>query len=143
MPKVVDLKAYVDWHTTECEKPFIDTIDTMIEILSPKDKIEGPVQGVLRQRVVTLLNINYAAGGLSGEAGEVAEKIKKVLRDNEGVFNDEIRLAIIKELGDVVWYVQELADLLGFDLFDVLGANMTKLDNRALSNTIHGNGDER
>lgn len=54
-------------------------------------------------------NMVYPTLGLSGEAGEVAEKVKKVIRDKGGEFDDDTRLAICKELGDVLWYVAQIA----------------------------------
>ena len=62
----------------------------------------------------------YPTLGLTGEAGEVADKVKKVIRDREGVFDADTREAIKLELGDVLWYVAQLASELGYDLDEVL-----------------------
>lgn len=78
----------------------------------------------------------YPALGLCGEAGEVADKVKKVLRDEAGVFSDERRQAIALELGDVLWYVSQLADELGFSLETVAQANLDKLASRAQRQVI-------
>ena len=85
----------------------------------------------------------YPALGLCGEAGEVADKVKKVLRDEAGVFSDERRQAIALELGDVLWYVSQLADELGFSLENVAQANLDKLASRAQRQVIGGSGDQR
>ena len=85
----------------------------------------------------------YPALGLCGEAGEVADKVKKVLRDEAGVFSDERRQAIALELGDVLWYVSQLADELGFSLETVAQANLDKLASRAQRQVIGGSGDQR
>ena len=77
--------------------------------------------------------------GLVGEAGEVAEKIKKLLRDNTKVSSDDI----IKELGDVVFYVTSLANYFNSDLTEVLQTNMDKLNSRARRGVIKGSGDNR
>ena len=60
--------------------------------------------------------IIYPALGLAGETGEVAEKIKKTIRDNKGVFDDTRKTEIAKELGDVMWYAANLAADLGISL---------------------------
>lgn len=88
-------------------------------------------------------NILYPTLGLCGEAGEVADKVKKVLRDQEGNFTPEVRDALKLELGDVLWYVAQLASELGFELNEVAEANLNKLASRAARNVIGGSGDHR
>jgi NTP pyrophosphatase (non-canonical NTP hydrolase) len=88
-------------------------------------------------------NILYPTLGLCGEAGEVADKVKKVLRDHGGNFSDGHREAIALELGDVLWYVSQLADELGFSLEQIAMANLEKLASRAARNVIAGSGDQR
>ena len=87
--------------------------------------------------------IIYPALKLNGEAGEVAEKVGKVLRDNEGVFTDEIKLEIAKEIGDVLWYCAALAKDLGFDLNTIAEMNIAKLLDRQKRGVIQGSGDNR
>lgn len=91
----------------------------------------------------SLLAITYCTLGLNGEAGEVAEKLKKIIRDKDGVFSDEDRAAIKKELGDVQWYLSALAGELGFGLEDVAEGNIEKLYDRAARDVLHGSGDDR
>ena len=81
--------------------------------------------------------------GLVGEAGEVADKLKKVYRDHSGIFTPEIILALVKELGDNLWYIATLADDLGWELEDVAKLNIDKLAIRAQNKTIQGSGDNR
>ena len=83
------------------------------------------------------------AMGLAGESGEVIEKMKKPLRDRKGVFSDEEKVVIKKELGDVMWYLSELARALGFTLEDVAQTNIAKLADRAKRGVIQGEGDNR
>ena len=64
-------------------------------------------------------NFIYPTLGLAGEAGEVAEKVKKILRDKNGVVDEETRQTIEKELGDVLWYVSQIATEFGLKLEDV------------------------
>ena len=81
--------------------------------------------------------------GLTGEAGELADKIKKAYRDDNGVFNQEKRDAIAKELGDVLWYVTRLGATLGFSLEEIAQRNIEKLADRAKRSVINGSGDNR
>ena len=88
-------------------------------------------------------NFIYPTLGLVGESGEVAEKIKKVLRDNNGNFDYESKTAIKKELGDVLWYLANLCNELDFTLNEVAEENLDKLNNRLLRGKISGSGDDR
>jgi NTP pyrophosphatase (non-canonical NTP hydrolase) len=85
----------------------------------------------------------YPTLGLCGEAGEVADKVKKVLRDRQGVFDAQVREDLGLELGDVLWYVAQLATELGLDLEQIAAANLSKLADRAARNVISGSGDRR
>jgi NTP pyrophosphatase (non-canonical NTP hydrolase) len=87
--------------------------------------------------------IVYLALGLGGEAGEVQEKVKKVLRDKNGVFSPEDIAALGKEIGDVLWYAARLSDVLGLHFDDVAQGNLDKLGARRLANLLHGSGDDR
>ena len=88
-------------------------------------------------------NFIYPTLGLVGESGEVAEKIKKILRDKNGNFDHKSKLAIKKELGDVLWYLSNLCDELKFSLDDVAESNLEKLNLRLTRGTISGSGDDR
>jgi NTP pyrophosphatase (non-canonical NTP hydrolase) len=77
--------------------------------------------------------------GLVGEAGEVAEKIKKLIRDSSRFQNEEI----MKELGDVVFYATALANIYGRGLQEVLELNIAKLDDRQKRGKLKGSGDNR
>ena len=88
-------------------------------------------------------NFIYPTLGLVGESGEVAEKVKKVLRDNKGIFDDKSKEAINKELGDVLWYIANLCYEFNFTLDEVASVNLEKLKNRASKGNIAGSGDDR
>ena len=85
----------------------------------------------------------YPTLGLVGEAGEVAEKVKKVIRDKKGVFDDESKKGLKKELGDVLWYVSNLCTEFNFSLDDIALQNLEKLKLRAAKGKISGSGDDR
>ena len=88
-------------------------------------------------------NAIYPTLGLVGEAGEVADKVKKILRDKKGVFDKNSKDAIKFELGDVLWYISQLSSELGYELEEVANANLEKLNSRKNRGTIHGSGDDR
>jgi len=88
-------------------------------------------------------NFIYPTLGLVGESGEIAEKIKKVIRDDGGVIDEEKKTEIGKELGDVLWYISQLATELGVDLDDVAQGNIDKLYSRLDRGVIGGSGDNR
>jgi len=80
----------------------------------------------------------YLALGLNGEAGEVAEKVKKLFRD--GTFDTEL---FIKELGDVIYYWARLCEAVNVDASEVILENQWKLNSRLERGKIQGSGDER
>ena len=82
--------------------------------------------------------LTYVALGLNGEAGEFAEKIKKLIRD--GVF---VREDAAKELGDVLWYLSRAAEAIGYSLSDIAQMNIDKLSSRKERNVLAGSGDNR
>lgn len=87
--------------------------------------------------------IFYPTLGLSGEAGEVAEKVKKVLRDDNGVVTKEKKEELKKELGDVLWYVSQIATDLKLSLDDIAKTNLEKLSSRLKRGKLKGSGDNR
>lgn len=102
--------------------------------------------GILRsERNGALFDIGliYAALGLVNEAGEFAGKIKKDMRDKLGALDEDTRVAMIAELGDVLWYVAAVATELGYTLEDIAKRNIIKLADRAERNVIKGDGDDR
>jgi NTP pyrophosphatase (non-canonical NTP hydrolase) len=88
-------------------------------------------------------NLTYPALGLCGEAGECAEKVKKVIRDDAGALTDERRAALAAELGDVLWYAAQLATEAGLDLDAIAEDNLAKLLSRKERGVLQGSGDLR
>lgn len=87
--------------------------------------------------------IIYPTLGLTGEAGEVSEKVKKVLRDNNSIFTEDRKLEIAEELGDVLWYIATLSHDIGYKLEEIGQLNRAKLTSRKQRGVLHGNGDNR
>lgn len=87
--------------------------------------------------------ISYLALALCGEAGEVADKVKKVLRDKDGRFFQPDIQAIAAELGDVLWYAANLAHVLGYKLSEIVQLNIDKINSRLERGMLHGEGDNR
>ena len=109
----------------------------------------------------TEMKLLYPTLGLSGEVGEVSEKVKKLIRDKEHLYTiikynelrnltpenvDDLLLFITgikKELGDVLWYISAIASDLGLSLDDIANTNVEKLKSRKERNVIQGSGDNR
>ena len=93
------------------------------------------------------IGIAYCAMGITGEAGEVADKCKKLYRDddllNVGRITNDQRTSIAKELGDVLWYITAMANELEISLSGIMQMNYDKLMQRRETNTLHGSGDNR
>ncbi|MBT6401437.1 nucleoside triphosphate pyrophosphohydrolase family protein [candidate division WWE3 bacterium] len=88
-------------------------------------------------------NLVYPVLGLVGEAGEVAEKVKKLIRDDDGVLSDERKELLKKELGDVLWYVAATADEMGLTMSEVAEHTIEKLKSRKERGVLKGDGDTR
>lgn len=88
-------------------------------------------------------NLYYPALGLAGEAGEVCEKIKKLMRDKGGILSEEDALELSKELGDVLWYVSALACEINTSLSTIAKENLQKLQDRQERGKLKGSGDNR
>ena len=87
--------------------------------------------------------VYYCALGLIGEAGEIANKVKKVIRDSNSHISIERKKHIADEIGDVMWYVARLSDELGLSLEAIVNANITKLLDRKERGVLKGSGDSR
>lgn len=85
----------------------------------------------------------YPALGINGEAGEVADKVKKIIRDKDAVLDTEDKKAIALEVGDVLWYCATMANDLGFTLQEIAEMNRDKLRSRQLRGKLGGSGDNR
>lgn len=80
----------------------------------------------------------YTALGLTGEAGEVANQVKKIIRDDDGTITVDRRDKLIDELGDVLWYVSAMCYELSIHMSSVAEYNVEKLQKRAEADTLHG-----
>ena len=87
--------------------------------------------------------IIYPTLGLTGEAGEVANKVKKIIRDGSNSKDEKLVSEIKSEIGDCLWYIAILANDFDIKLSDIASTNLEKLANRKKNNTIHGSGDTR
>ena len=88
-------------------------------------------------------NLVYFTMGVAGEAGEVVDKIKKVIRDADGVLSDEDKKEVAKEMGDVLWYLSQLSGYMGYDFADIAQINLDKLKDRQKRGALAGSGDNR
>ena len=87
--------------------------------------------------------LSYVTLGLTGEAGEVANKVKKIIRDCDGITTTTHRVSLAAELGDILWYLTRLADEIGYSLEEIAAANLEKLSNRKERGVLQGSGDNR
>lgn len=87
--------------------------------------------------------IMYCCLGLAGEMGELIEKVKKVMRNDAGIVSDEAREGIKREMGDVMWYLSQMARLMDISFDDVGATNIKKVYDRAERGVISSHGDNR
>ena len=88
-------------------------------------------------------SITYLSLALCGEAGEIADKVKKVIRDQNGKYSPPDLEAIAMEIGDVLWYAANLANALGYDFDRVAAMNLEKIKSRLERGALLGSGDNR
>jgi NTP pyrophosphatase (non-canonical NTP hydrolase) len=88
-------------------------------------------------------NLMHWVLGMSGEAGEIANKVKKIIRDKNAVVGEAEKQEIMKEMGDVLWYLAVLADHLGYKFDEVGQYNIDKLRSRQVRGKLQGSGDNR
>lgn len=119
-------------------------IQGLLQLSDYKMTLNEYQQAALRTAIYPQdMTIVYPTLGLAGEAGEVADKVKKTIRDFSGEFSADRSREIALELGDVLWYAAALARDLGFTLDEVAGMNIDKLAARSSRGVIHGEGDHR
>ena len=88
-------------------------------------------------------NIIYPTLGLCSETGEIANKVKKIFRDDGGKITEEKRKELRGEVGDVLWYIAQFCTEFGYSLEDIAQENLIKLNGRMERGTLHGSGDNR
>lgn len=81
--------------------------------------------------------------GINGESGEIAEKVKKIIRDKNGKVSDDDKKELAKEIGDVLWYLAVFAEDLGMSLDEIARQNLDKLQSRKQRGVLGGSGDNR
>lgn len=91
----------------------------------------------------SLQGLMYCCLGAAEEIGEIAGKVKRIIRDNNGVIDYSAKIGIIKELGDSLWYLSQIAQEIDIDFGFIAIENIEKLQQRKKNNTLHGSGDNR
>lgn len=144
----MDFKEYQEKASTTAMYPtIVDMVLNELKTIKDND-IEDDIvieniSDLLKRKSYIDHNIYYASLGLAGEAGEVANKVKKIMRDSNGVITDEMRNKLKGEVGDVLWYISAVCCELDIDMNDVAEANIEKLFSRKERGVISGNGDNR
>lgn len=112
----------------------------MIEIKTLNEYQQGALETAIYPKEYKII---YPSLGLAGEAGEVCDKIKKIIRDNNCEVSDDKKREIAKELGDVLWYIATLANDIDYKLEDIARMNYDKLHSRQQRGVLGGSGDNR
>lgn len=122
----------------------VEDYETMVsEAAIYKAAVKEFVSSGDTEAIAKLFNVFYATTGLAGEAGEVANKVKKILRDNKGVIDAEVRKKVLGELGGVVWYLAAVSAEFDLSLNDVMAYNFDQITDRQKRNVLQGDGDDR
>lgn len=134
------LAAETSTYGNSVEKILSDLTDNTAHLLPTTTKLLR--NSAEYYRISSAIRLSYTALGL-GEVGEVQGKIKKIIRDSGGLVTESDRIAITKELGDVLWYVAMCAMEIGINLNEVALMNLEKLQSRKERGTLSGSGDDR
>lgn len=133
----------------ETSGPYEEACESLIVPLIAQLSIDGTdmAQAAAAKHHVAVLGSqlrrDYVTMGLAGEAGEFANKMKKVLRDGKGEMDKDMRTELAKELGGVLWYLAECCTVLGLNFGDIADLNLAQLKARASAGTLQGSGDNR
>lgn len=130
----------------EWAKQISELLSREVSEFYKRKKVKMDISDYQKKAITTAIypkanKIIYPALGLAGEAGEVADKVKKIIRDNNDT--DEMKQNIAAEIGDVLWYCAVLAHDLGFDLAQIADSNLQKLADRQQRGVLQGSGDTR
>lgn len=141
----MNIKEYsVLQHSTAQYLGRIDELSWDIQSSVECDKLHQNRAGAALREINHAWALSYAALGLAGEAGEVANKVKKHLRGDKGKTAwVDIQDELADELGDVFWYLFELCHVLSLDPAEVMALNIDKLQDRQQRGVIKGSGDDR
>jgi NTP pyrophosphatase (non-canonical NTP hydrolase) len=134
-------RGVMEGTSAKLPQPLIDGVNW--DPLTLDDYQEQAVSTAVYPGKGSVAGLTYATLGLVGEAGEVAEKVKKLLRDDDGVLTEDRRQALIKEIGDVCWYVSTICTELDIPLSEVALRNLDKLNDRKQRGALQGSGDDR
>lgn len=121
----------------------INRVNTTIAVASFNFYQDEATQFAIYPGKGTFLGLVYTTLKMNGEAGEIAEKIGKIMRDENSVLSTVHKDALLFELGDVLWYIAAQAKELGFTLEEVANANIAKLASRSARGKLSGSGDNR
>jgi len=122
----------------------VEDYETMVsEAAIYKDAVKEFVSSGNTEAIAKLFNVFYATTGLAGEAGEVANKVKKILRDNKGFIDADVRKKVLGELGGVAWYLAAVSAEFDLSLNDVMAYNFDQITDRQKRNVLQGDGDDR
>ena len=140
----MEQSALFDKIDNDLEKETPETTSEIYDFLTKKRTLNEYQSEAIATAIYPIEEaVNYPILGLVGEAGELANKWKKVIRDKGGDLDASTRSDLVAELGDVLWYVAALARDLGSNLNDVAAGNLLKLSQRKAKGTLQGSGDNR
>ena len=123
---MMDINSYQDWTNT-----------TALYHNAVKDVVEMPATSL------PSIMLLYLSNTINEEAGEIAGKAKRIIRDEAGVITEQKAISMVEELGDLLYYMAQMAQVLGYTMQEVMDINVNKLLDRKVRGVIKGSGDNR